>query len=586
MSWTRRQFLEMVGMLGGSMAVHEIMTAMGWVKMEAAWDGPPKIPPGKGKGEKVLILGAGIGGLTAAYELQRAGYDVLILEPQQRAGGRSLTARRGTVITEESAEQGVTHQECKFDEGLYLNCGPGRLPYHHRRVLHYCHELSVKLEVYNMTTTANLWERKDAFAGNAFVRRQLQTDAQGYIAEMLAKQVCKGSLNKELTPQEQKCLLDLLVTFGDLNATGSKCVIPSPPSGGSNCNPDTAPEYRCPDNNCKDPRHYKYCGSTRSGCAKLNIYDTCTAPDPVPLKTLLESQFWAGSQGSFYQPLEFEWQPTLFQPIGGMDMIWKGFLKHVGSLIAYRAEVTGLTLFDDGCDVEYLDQFSGKKMKMHADYVLSNIPLPILQKIPANFSEKFGWAVNQGCFAATCKVGWQANNRFWETEDEIYGGISYIEAPITQIWYPSYQYFEPKGTLTGAYNYPPQSVTFGRLSLTERLKDAKEQASRLHKQFLDDAIIPFDKGLSIAWQNVPHQRGGWAVWSSESKDHADAYETLLAPDRRFHVLGDQVSTLPGWQEGAMMSAHHVVGQVAGIVPLTVPDILRAPDTQAIVRGVT
>jgi monoamine oxidase len=36
---------------------------------------------------------------------------------------------------------------------------------------------------------------------------------------------------------------------------------------------------------------------------------------------------------------------------------------------------------------------------------------------------------------------------------------------------------------------------------------------------------------------------------------------LLAPDRRFFVTGDQVSQLPGWQEGAMMSAQHVVEQI-------------------------
>src|SRR4051794_14218862 len=166
MSWTRRQFLEMVGMLGGSVAVHEVMTAMGWMKMEA-WEGPPRLPAGSGVGKRVLILGAGIGGLTAGYELRNAGYEVLILEPQERAGGRSFTARRGDVVTEESAEHGVTRQECKSDEGLYLNMGPGRLPYHHRRVLHYCHILGVPLEIYNMTTTANLWERKDAFAGKA-----------------------------------------------------------------------------------------------------------------------------------------------------------------------------------------------------------------------------------------------------------------------------------------------------------------------------------------------------------------------------------------------------------------------------------
>ncbi len=569
MSWTRRQFLEMVGMLGGSVAVHEVMTAMGWMKMQA-WEGPVKLEAGSGRGKKVLILGAGIGGLTTAFELRNAGYEVLILEPQQRAGGRSLTARRGTVVTEESDEHGVTHQTCDFDEGLYLNMGPGRLPFHHRRVLHYCHILGVPLEVYNMTTTANLWERRDAFAGNAVVRRQLQTDAQGYIAEMMAKEVCKGSLNKELTPQERTWLLDLLVTFGDLNATGSTCVL-----------------HGDEKEKCGDPASYKYCGSTRSGCAQLNIFDTCTAPQPVPLRTLLRSQFWSGASGSFYQPLEFEWQPTLFQPVGGMDMIWKGFLRQVGTLIAYRSEVTGLKLFDDAVEVEYLNQFTGQKSVLRADYCISNIPLPILQKIPANFEQEFAEAVAVAKFDATCKVGWQANARFWENDtNQIYGGISYIEAPITQIWYPSYQYFEPKGTLTGAYNYPPQANAFGALPLKERLRHAREQAAMLHPEFNDRAIVPEEKGLSIAWHNIPYQRGGWANWKAESADHADGYERLLAPDRRFHIVGDQVSTLPGWQEGAMMSAEHVVEQIAGIRPMTVPDIKRAPSTRKMILGVT
>ncbi|HEV3485779.1 MAG TPA: FAD-dependent oxidoreductase, partial [Vicinamibacterales bacterium] len=526
---------------------------------------------------------AGIAGLTAAYELQKAGYHVLILEPQQRAGGRSLTARRGTVVTEKQADGKLTHQECTFDEGLYLNMGPGRLPYHHRRVLYYCHVLGVPLEVYTMSTTANLWQRQGKFGGEAKVRRRLQTDAQGYIAELLAKQVCKGHLNSELTANERKCLLELLVTFGDLNATGSNCVIDPPPP--HVCNPPEQPERGCPDPACTKEHKYEYCGSTRSGCATLNIFDTCTAPEPVPLRQLLESQFWAGASGSFYQPLEFEWQPTLFQPVGGMDMIWKGFLKQVGSLISYRSEVTGLRLFDDGVEVEYLDQYSGKKSVLRADYCLSNIPLPILQRIPANFAPDYKEAVDTGCFAATCKVGWQANQRFWENDtNQIYGGISYIDSIITQVWYPSYQYFEKKGTLTGAYNYPPQANRFGELSLKERLRVAREEGARLHREFRNDAIVPEAQGISIAWHKVPYQEGGWAVWGSESASHADAYERLLAPDRRFHMIGDQVSTLPGWQEGAMMSAEHVVEQIAGKRPLTVPDIKRAPDTRRLTQG--
>jgi monoamine oxidase len=565
--WTRRRFLSLVGQAGGAFAVQEMVTALGWVPTEA-WAGPPRLAQGSGKGRKVLILGAGVGGLTAAYELTQAGYECLILEPQNRAGGRSLTARQGTVITEKSSEHGTTRQECRFDEGLYLNMGPGRLPYHHRRVLHYCHKLGVPLEIYVMSTTANLYQSAKGFGGKAMVRRELAADAQGYISELLAKSVCKGNFDQELTEDERKELLDLLRVFGDLNAQNSDCYAKTL--------------------ECDLPGSYKYCGSTRAGCSKeLEVDQSCDAPLPIPLKELLHSKFWNGGQGSFYQPLEFEWQPTLFQPVGGMDQIVEGFKRQIGGLIDYGSEVTRIHLLNEGVEVEYLNRFSGERCKARADWCLSNIPLPLLQKIPADFSPDFQKAVNRGRFAPTCKVGWQANRRFWESDKyQIYGGISYIDTTITQIWYPSNNYFSGNGTLTGAYNYETRAEELGAMTLAERLRTARTQGELLHPEFGDRKIVPEELGLSIAWHNVPYQHGGWASWDSSSKEDRDAYARLLAPDRRFHVLGDQVSTLPGWQEGAMMSAEHVVEQIGGLRPLTVPQIERAPDTRRLVMGVS
>ena len=43
------------------------------------------------KSKKVIIVGAGMAGLAAAYELQRAGHTVQILEMQERVGGRVKT---------------------------------------------------------------------------------------------------------------------------------------------------------------------------------------------------------------------------------------------------------------------------------------------------------------------------------------------------------------------------------------------------------------------------------------------------------------------------------------------------------------
>jgi monoamine oxidase len=530
------------------------MTALGLINLPEAWAGPPVLPPGSGAGKSVLILGAGIGGLTLAYELSKAGYHCEILEAQERAGGRSLTARRGSVITEESEAHGTTHQECKFDDGLYLNMGPGRLPYHHRRVLHYCEELGVPLEVYVMSTTVNRYQTEGAFGGRPQLNRRIANDTQGYIAELLAKAVRKGSLDQELGEGDRVKLLDLLEVYGDLGA-----------------------EKGCPPE--------AYCGSTRSGCAEpLTVYQECTPAQKLELSALLKADFW---RHKFYQPLDFEWQPTLFQPVGGMDKIVEGFKRKIGNLIRYRSEVIDIRQQEAGVEVTYRDRGTGAKQTKRADYCISNIPLPVLNKIPSDLSPEYKAAIALGKFANTCKVGWQSNRRFWETKDEIYGGISYIDNIITQMWYPSNDYFSQKGTLTGAYNYDDAAVKLGDMTLAKRLDEARQGATRLHAEFQDDHLVPQALGLSIAWQNVPFQHGGWVDWGSSEADDK-AYATLLAPDRRFYVVGDQVSTLPGWQEGAMMSAEHVLSQITGpkakLLGAAAAHAVHAPSSRRLVQG--
>lgn len=555
--WTRRRFLQMVGLAGGSTALYDTMTAMGLITIPGAWAGPPQLPRGSGVGTKVLILGAGIGGLTAAYELGRAGFECEILEAQNRAGGRSFTARRGSIVTEESPEHGVTHQESQLDDGLYLNMGPGRLPYHHRRVLHYCQELGVALEVYVMETTANLFQTDKAYGGRPQTTRSIGNDTRGYIAELLAKSIRKHALDQELDEGDREKLLSLLQVYGDLGDA--------------------------PQGNPGDP--YSYSGSERSGCKtpyqiSQTLFDDCTANKPE-LKPLLDSKFW---ERRFYQPIDQQWQPTLFQPVGGMDQIVQGFLCKVGHLINYGSEVQEIQLVEDGVEVTYKGRL-GRTFHTRADRCISNIPLPVLQKIPANFSPEFKKAVDRCRFAATCKVGWQANERFWESDKyHIYGGISWIDHNITQMWYPSYDYFTKNGTLTGAYNYDDDAIQLGNLSPKERLVVALEGARKLHPEFGEDRIVPQAMGLSIAWHNVPFQLGGWADWQSDDVDDAKAYTRLLTPDGRFHVVGDQVSPLPGWQEGAMMSAEHVIEQIAGKRPLTASELLRAPDSRRMTQG--
>lgn len=134
---SRRDLLSLIGVTAGSAVMYQAMTSLG-LAAESGYKGPIKLE-GDPKGATVLILGAGLAGMTAALELRNAGYKVQILEYNGRAGGRNWTIRGGDTFT----ELGGATQKCEFDEGLYINPGPWRIPYHHNGVLDYCKRLGV-----------------------------------------------------------------------------------------------------------------------------------------------------------------------------------------------------------------------------------------------------------------------------------------------------------------------------------------------------------------------------------------------------------------------------------------------------------
>jgi monoamine oxidase len=83
----------------------------------------------KGPARKVIIVGAGLAGLSAAYELIRAGHDVTVLEAQARAGGRVLTLR------------------APFSDNLYAEAGAMYIPDTHDLTLHYVKEFDLPLDI-------------------------------------------------------------------------------------------------------------------------------------------------------------------------------------------------------------------------------------------------------------------------------------------------------------------------------------------------------------------------------------------------------------------------------------------------------
>jgi Monoamine oxidase len=137
---SRRHLLTLIGKNLGAAAMMQGMGTLGFAAT-STYAGPVRLD-GAPKGTRVLVLGAGMAGLVAAFELRNAGYHVQVLEYNNRAGGRAWTVRGGDRYT----ELGGATQSCDFADGLYLNPGPWRIPYHHQGVLDYAKRLKVSLE--------------------------------------------------------------------------------------------------------------------------------------------------------------------------------------------------------------------------------------------------------------------------------------------------------------------------------------------------------------------------------------------------------------------------------------------------------
>src|SRR5579862_9473890 len=212
---SRRELLQMIGLSAGGAAMYQAMHALGFAA-ESPYRGQIDLS-GAPRGTSVLILGAGLAGLTAAYELRNAGYQVQVLEYNARAGGRNWSLRGGDSYT----ELGGATQHCEFDKGLYINPGPWRIPYHHRGMLNYCKRLGVPLEAFVQVNYNAYLHNSRAFGGKPRRYREIKADYQGHVAELLAKAAQQSALDGSVTKEDREKLLESLRAWGALDGSYS-----------------------------------------------------------------------------------------------------------------------------------------------------------------------------------------------------------------------------------------------------------------------------------------------------------------------------------------------------------------------------
>ena len=116
----RRDFVRLAGGLAGL----GLVSCSSPVELE---DSPGTLTPAD-RPLRVVVVGAGMSGLVAGYELSRAGHDVTLLEARERVGGRVLTVRS------------------PFASGHLAEAGAARIPPEHDLTLGYAGHFGLELD--------------------------------------------------------------------------------------------------------------------------------------------------------------------------------------------------------------------------------------------------------------------------------------------------------------------------------------------------------------------------------------------------------------------------------------------------------
>ncbi len=517
-AFSRRDLLSLIGTVAGSAAMYQAMTSLG-LAADSAYQGPIALG-GDVKGASVLILGAGLAGMTAALELRKAGYKVQVLEFNNRPGGRNWTLRGGDVFT----ELGGFTQTCEFEQGLYFNPGPWRIPYHHRALLDYCKRLNVALEPFVELNHNALLHASGAFGGQPRRIREIKADFQGQIAELLAKVTAQDKLDEAVSGEDKEMLLAALKSWGALDKNYA---------------------YK---SNLISARYRGYAKGPGGGLGAAPV-----AGEPIALADILKSRLWRALQTFAVHEL----QTTMFQPVGGMDTIGKAFAREVGDLIRYDAKVTRVAQDGSGVSVTYVDAKAPAEQVAKADWCICTIPLSILSQLPIDVGAPMKAAIDAVPYMSAVKVGLQFKRRFWEEDEAIYGGISYTDLPIRQIGYPNTDFNRGgRGVLLGAYIFEgANAYEFAAMAPADRVARAVALGASVHPQYPAE----FENGVAVAWQRVPFTLGCAGYWTDEAR--AEHYDNLCRIDGRIVLAGEHASYLPAWQEGAILSSLDAVARL-------------------------
>lgn len=382
---------------------------------------------------RVIIIGAGMAGLSAGYELQRAGHDVKILEATKRIGGRILTIRE------------------PFSEGLYGEAGAMRLPISHKLTQTYIEKFGLKIMPFTKASANAFYY----INGKKHRRHDIEKDPSILKLDSLNKVnnlTVLQQWDKFIHSTAQKLREDdgywdeLMTSYGDLSLLDFL---------------------------------------RKEGWNSETITMFTLAES---LETVLAASFMEILQ------LETQWIGVeLTQIVGGMDLLPRAFLPSMERNILFGCEMTALDYTADSVTVHF--QNENGTQQLTGDYAIVTVPFPALRhvEILKPFSYAKQTAIRQLHYNNAVKIFLQCRRRFWEEDEGLFGGATVTDLPSRLLFYPDHGRETKKGILMAAYAYGDDANRWAMLSPEERIKQVMKHTAKIHPQVINEVEVGFSK---------------------------------------------------------------------------------------------
>lgn len=394
----------------------------------------------------MIVAGAGLAGLSAAYELRQKGCDVEILEAQSRPGGRVQTLRE------------------PFADGMYAEAGPMSFPDSHQNVMNYVEMFDLPLFITEGRHLATTYH----------VRGQnLVIEPGKPVAFPLPLTSAEQQMG--LAGMSQKYLLSGVADLGDPTQPGW------PPESLRACDAMTGAQYM------------KTRGASDAAVKLLSLGYLDATGDGT------------GSYSALYMLLCF-WAVTgarhVYTLRGGNDQLPRAFASALEDRIRYGAQVLRIESQEQGVRVAY--RHAGRIESSEADHLIAALPFSVLQDVEVEpaFSPDKQRAIAELPNTSVTRVYLQSQKRFWERED--LSGSAYTDLPIGSL-FSAYQRTGARGILE-TFTAGPQSRAMTAMSEAARFDFSFEQARQVYPEIAGFA----EGGAEKCWDLDPWARGGYA----------------------------------------------------------------------------